>query len=76
MTSHTHTQRPLVSDINSEAWRLALTVRAAQELREAALYGQQPPPAPPYSPPSVFTGPYLLLDQALTSLPGPRGLCY
>jgi hypothetical protein len=37
MTSHTHTQRPLVSDINSEAWRLVLTARAAQELREAAL---------------------------------------
>jgi hypothetical protein len=46
MTSHTHTQRPLVSDINSETWRLALTVRAAQELREAALYGPQPPPSP------------------------------
>jgi hypothetical protein len=33
----THTQRPLVSDINTHAWRLALTVKAAQELREEAL---------------------------------------
>jgi hypothetical protein len=42
MTSHTHTQRPLVSDINSETWRLALTVRAAQELRD---YGPLRPAA-------------------------------
>jgi hypothetical protein len=76
MTSHTHAQRPLVSDINSEAWRLACTARAAQELRDYALYGPQPPPAPAYSPPPVFTGPYHLLDQASTSLPGPRGLRY
>jgi hypothetical protein len=46
MTSHTHTQRPLVSDINSETWRLARTARAAQELRDQALYGPQTPPAP------------------------------
>jgi hypothetical protein len=49
----THTQRPLVSDINSETWRLTLTVRAEQELREAALYGPQPPPTP--APARTFT---------------------
>jgi hypothetical protein len=37
MTSHTRIQRPLVNDVNTHAWRLALTVRAAQELREEAL---------------------------------------
>jgi hypothetical protein len=58
MTSHTHTQRPLVSDINSETWRLARTARAAQELRDYALYGPQPPPSS--APAPAFTGPYYL----------------
>jgi hypothetical protein len=66
MTSHTHTQRPLVSDINSETWRLAHTVRAAQELREAALYGPQPPP--PQRPPQAYTGPYHLSSPSLSPL--------
>jgi hypothetical protein len=56
MTSHTHTERPLVSDVNSETWRLALTVRAAQELRDYALYGPQPPPTP--APARTFTRMY------------------
>lgn len=60
MTSHTHTQRPLASDINSETWRLARTTQAAQELREAALYGPQPPL------PQTYTGPYYLSSPSLS----------
>jgi hypothetical protein len=33
----TRAERPVVNDINTHAWRLALTVCAAQELREEAL---------------------------------------
>jgi hypothetical protein len=64
MTSHTHTQRPLASDINSETWRLARTTQAAQELREAALYGPQPLPAPTHT----FTGPYYRSSSGLSPL--------
>jgi hypothetical protein len=67
MTSHTHTQRPLISDINSETWRLALTVRAEQELRDYALYGPQPPPTP--APAPTFTGPYYRSLPIPTSVP-------
>jgi hypothetical protein len=65
MTSHTHTRRPFVSDVNSETWRLALAVRAAQELRDHALYGPQPPPAPVHT----FTGPYYRSLPIPTSAP-------
>jgi hypothetical protein len=79
MTSHTHTQRPLVSDINSETWRLAITERAAQELRDYALYGPQPPPTPaqpPRGPLPVFTGQYpvILTSTPFPTWPPPRDL--
>jgi hypothetical protein len=62
MSTHTRTQRPLVSDVNSETWRLALTIRAAQELREAALYSPRTPLPPAY------TGPYYRSSPSLSPL--------
>jgi hypothetical protein len=67
MSTHTHAPRPIVSDINSETWRLACTARAAQELRDYALYGPQPPPTSASA--YTFTGPYYLSSPVPTSTP-------